>query len=42
MGWGLGWTDVIIAAAFYVVSGLGITVGSTAISATARSRPTGR
>ena len=26
-GWGLGWTDVIIAAAFYVVSGLGITVG---------------
>ncbi|MGH3614927.1 MAG: acyl-CoA desaturase [Pseudonocardia sp.] len=26
-GWGLGWTDVAIAAAFYVVSGLGITVG---------------
>jgi len=26
-GWGLGWTDVIIAATFYVVSGLGITVG---------------
>jgi stearoyl-CoA desaturase (delta-9 desaturase) len=26
-GWGLGWTDVVIAAAFYVVSGLGITVG---------------
>ncbi len=26
-GWGLSWTDVIIFAAFYVVSGLGITVG---------------
>jgi stearoyl-CoA desaturase (delta-9 desaturase) len=26
-GWGLGWTDVIITAAFRVVSGLGITVG---------------
>jgi len=26
-GWGLGWTDVMIATAFYVVSGLGITVG---------------
>ncbi len=26
-GWGLGWTDVAIAAVFYVVSGLGITVG---------------
>jgi len=26
-GWGLGWTDVIIAGGFYVVSGLGITVG---------------
>ncbi|GAA3442323.1 acyl-CoA desaturase [Planomonospora venezuelensis] len=26
-GWGLGWTDVAIAAVFYVVSGLGVTVG---------------
>ena len=26
-GWGLGWTDVILAASFYIVSGLGITVG---------------
>ena len=26
-GWGLGWTDIAIAAVFYVVSGLGITVG---------------
>lgn len=26
-GWGLSWTDVIIAAVFYVISGLGITVG---------------
>ncbi len=26
-GWGLGWTDVAIAAVFYVTSGLGITVG---------------
>ncbi|NMH96082.1 acyl-CoA desaturase [Pseudonocardia acidicola] len=26
-GWGLTWTDVAIAAVFYVVSGLGITVG---------------
>jgi len=26
-GWGLGWTDIILAASFYVVSGLGITVG---------------
>ncbi|GAA0399623.1 acyl-CoA desaturase [Microbispora corallina] len=26
-GWGLGWTDVAIALAFYVVSGLGVTVG---------------
>ena len=26
-GWGLGWTDVVIALVFYVVSGLGITVG---------------
>jgi len=26
-GWGLGWTDVVIAAAFYIVSGLGVTVG---------------
>ena len=26
-GWGLGWTDVIIAASFYIVSGLGITAG---------------
>ena len=26
-GWGLGWTDVALAAVFYVISGLGITVG---------------
>ncbi|WP_375491892.1 acyl-CoA desaturase [uncultured Jatrophihabitans sp.] len=26
-GWGLGWTDVILFVAFYIVSGLGITVG---------------
>ena len=26
-GWGLGWSDVAIAAVFYVISGLGITVG---------------
>jgi stearoyl-CoA desaturase (delta-9 desaturase) len=26
-GWGLGWTDVALFLAFYVVSGLGITVG---------------
>ncbi|MEO3887983.1 acyl-CoA desaturase [Nonomuraea sp. B5E05] len=26
-GWGLGWTDVIIALVFYIVSGLGVTVG---------------
>ncbi len=26
-GWGLGWTDVILMLAFYIVSGLGITVG---------------
>ncbi|WP_336207944.1 acyl-CoA desaturase [Nonomuraea sp. LPB2021202275-12-8] len=26
-GWGLGWTDVAIAGVFYVVSGLGVTVG---------------
>src|SRR5664279_6428821 len=26
-GWGLGWTDVGLFLAFYVVSGLGITVG---------------
>src|ERR1700682_6039978 len=26
-GWGLGWHDVVIAAVFYWVSGLGITVG---------------
>ncbi|WP_182899829.1 acyl-CoA desaturase [Microbispora sp. H10830] len=26
-GWGLGWTDIAIAAVFYVVSGLGVTVG---------------
>ncbi len=26
-GWGLSWTDVAIAAVFYVLSGLGITVG---------------
>src|SRR3954453_13998651 len=26
-GWGLGWADIAIAAVFYVVSGLGITVG---------------
>ena len=26
-GWGLGWHDVIIATAFYYISGLGISVG---------------
>ena len=26
-GWGIGWTDVAIAVAFYAVSGMGITVG---------------
>ncbi|MHA6793294.1 acyl-CoA desaturase [Pseudonocardia bannensis] len=26
-GWGLGWSDIVIATVFYVVSGLGITVG---------------
>ena len=26
-GWGLGWTDVVLFLAFYIVSGLGITVG---------------
>jgi stearoyl-CoA desaturase (delta-9 desaturase) len=26
-GWGLGWTDLAIAAGFYLVSGLGVTVG---------------
>lgn len=26
-GWGLGWSDVVIAFVFYVVSGLGVTVG---------------
>jgi stearoyl-CoA desaturase (Delta-9 desaturase) len=26
-GWGLGWRDVVIALAFYIVSGLGIAVG---------------
>src|SRR4051794_25925873 len=26
-GWGLGWTDIAIALVFYVISGLGVTVG---------------
>jgi stearoyl-CoA desaturase (delta-9 desaturase) len=26
-GWGLGWTDVVLFVVFYVISGLGITVG---------------
>src|ERR1700737_1235160 len=26
-GWGLGWTDLALAAAFYVVACLGVTVG---------------
>jgi stearoyl-CoA desaturase (delta-9 desaturase) len=26
-GWGLGWTDVVLGLVFYVISGLGITVG---------------
>ncbi|WP_433871349.1 acyl-CoA desaturase [Saccharopolyspora sp. CA-218241] len=26
-GWGLGWTDIAIAAVFYVISGLGVTAG---------------
>jgi stearoyl-CoA desaturase (Delta-9 desaturase) len=33
-GWGLGWHDVIIATAFYYISGLGISVGITATSPT--------
>ena len=26
-GWGLGWTDLVLFLAFYIPSGLGITVG---------------
>lgn len=26
-GWGIGWSDVVVATVFYVISGLGITVG---------------
>src|ERR1044072_6782578 len=26
-GWGLGWSDIVIAGVFYVVTGLGVTVG---------------
>lgn len=26
-GWGLGWSDIVISFVFYVVSGLGVTVG---------------
>src|SRR3974390_3316690 len=26
-GWGLGWHDIVIAAVFYVVAGLGISMG---------------
>ena len=26
-GWGLGWSDIVIASVFYVVTGLGVTVG---------------
>ncbi|MEP7023692.1 MAG: acyl-CoA desaturase, partial [Actinomycetota bacterium] len=26
-GWGLGWHDIVIAAVFYVISGLGISMG---------------
>ncbi|MBC6449448.1 acyl-CoA desaturase [Actinokineospora xionganensis] len=26
-GWGLGWVDIALAAAFYVISGLGVTIG---------------
>ncbi|MFI6599055.1 acyl-CoA desaturase [Nonomuraea sp. NPDC050536] len=26
-GWGLGWSDIVIAFVFYVISGLGVTVG---------------
>jgi hypothetical protein len=36
-GW-LSWTDIAIGAVFYVVSGLGITVGFHRTSRTARSR----
>ena len=42
-GWGLGWLDLAIAFAFYVVAGHGITVGlPPAASRTARSRRTAR
>jgi len=26
-GWGLGWSDIVIAGVFYVITGLGVTVG---------------
>jgi stearoyl-CoA desaturase (delta-9 desaturase) len=38
-GWGLGWHDVLIALAFYWLSGLGVTSATTGTSPTARSRP---
>jgi stearoyl-CoA desaturase (delta-9 desaturase) len=42
LGLGLTWTDIGLAVFFYFLSGLGITVGTTATSPTARSRPPGR
>lgn len=38
-GWGLSWLDVGLAIVFCFVSGLGVTVGSTATSPTVPSRP---
>ena len=40
-GWGIGWTDVAIAVAFYAVSGMGITVGFHRYFTHGASRPTG-
>jgi stearoyl-CoA desaturase (Delta-9 desaturase) len=37
-GWGLGWHDVIIAFAFYLISGLGISMGLHRYFTTAPSR----
>ena len=41
-GWGLSWLDVGLAAVFYVLSGLGVTVGFHRYFTTARSRRSGR
>ena len=40
-GWGLGWHDVLIALAFYWVSGLGVTVGYHRRSSPPTCSPTG-